>query len=411
MAVSYPDVIGEYIDTPERFVTGGMQYAGYFDPATIAPGQVANLYVFLQNTLDVPLNINFKVNPPQTGGFLKSKNPILEIGTEDIELTLAAAEVDLLTLPVTTTEYAEDGNHSVTIEAKVSAQGKSERVRPAKSQSFLDNNLIDSAVGLNLVGSVGANYVEKSAKKAQFELKIAGTPISTEETPNLAHSLESIWKKKQAKFLSKAVQEINLREVKLKKELTAEALYANLYAENTHRFADAGIPLRIGEAIIMGKILTYTCQYFLSEVHRRNGLLVPMWEHAFEAEVDTTDSLDIIRSIGYHHLMRLSIAVSFGLIAKAVGRHLWPQQERQVLATYIADNVDFGQPLDQDFLYLPLLIAGTQISNKVKLEGENPSHTLALLNKAREARSGLFSDKDMAQAHKAFMHILKKATE
>lgn len=411
MAVSYPDVIGEYVDTPERFATGGLQYAGYFDPATIAPGQVAHLYVFLQNTLNVPIDVNFKITPPQTGGFLKSKNPILEIGTEDISLTLADAEVDLLTLPVTTTEYAENGEHSLTIEAKVSAQGKSERVRAKKSQSFLDNSLIDSIVGLNLVGSVGANYVEKSVKKTQFDLKIAGQPIPAGETPNLEHSVESIWKKKQAKFLNKAVQEINLREVKLKKELTTEAIYANLYAESTHRFADVGMPLRIGEAIVMAKILTYTCQYFLSEVHRRNGLLVPMWEHAFEAEIDTTDSLDIIRSIGYHHLMRLSIAVGFGLIAKAVGRHLWPQQERQLLAAHIADNVDLGQPLDQDFLYLPLLLAGTQITGKVKLEGENTSHTLALLNKAREARSGLFSDKDMAQANKAFMHILKKATQ
>ena len=411
MAVSYPDVIGEYVDAPERFAAGGMQYSGYFDPPIIAPGQVANLYLFLQNMLNVPVDVNFKIVPPQTGGFFKSKNPILEIGTEEVSLTLAAAEVDLLTLPVTTTEYAEDGEHSLTIEVKASAQGKSERVRPNKAQSFLDNNLIDSVVGLNLVGSVGANYVEKSTKKAQFNLKIAGEPIAPEEAPNLAHSVESVWKKKQAKFLNKAVQEINLREVKIKKELTAEALYANLYAESTQRFADVGMPLRIGEAIVMGKILTYTCQYFLSEVHRRNGLLVPMWEHAFEAEVDTTDSLDIIRSIGYHHLIRLSTAVGFGLIAKAVGRHLWPQQERQVLANHIADNVDYGQPLEVDFLYLPLLLAGTQISNNLKLEGENTSHTLALINKARQARSELFSDKDMAQANKAFVHILKKATK
>ncbi len=52
MAVSYPDIISEYTDSSDRFETGGLQYAGYFEPAKVAPEQVANLFLFLQNTLN-----------------------------------------------------------------------------------------------------------------------------------------------------------------------------------------------------------------------------------------------------------------------------------------------------------------------------------------------------------------------
>jgi hypothetical protein len=193
--------------------------------------------------------------------------------------------------------------------------------------------------------------------------------------------------------------------------LHPEALYANLYAESVQRFADVGLPLRIGEAITLAKILTYSCQYFLGSQDRRNGLLVPMWEQAFEAEADTTDSLEVIRTIGYHHLLRLSVAVSFGLIAQVFKRQFWSLPERQAVGNYIADNIETGEPLDPEFLYLPLLIAGTQISGKIKQKGEDVGHSLALMKKAREARTDLFADEDLAQADKVFNHILKKALQ
>ncbi len=406
---TYPDVIGEYIDAPERFATGGLQYAGYFEPGTISVGQAANLYLLLQNTLNVPIEIGLKIDLPQSGGFLRSKNPLLQVEEEEIEVKLAAAEVGLLTWPIATTDHAEPGELTIGVEAKVSAQGKGERIRPPKSKSQLESNLLDSPVGLNLIGSLGATYVEKSVKKGVFGLKISDKPAPIDQrAPEMKSAFEIIWKKKEAKFFAEAVQEIHLREVKIKKELTVEALYVNLYSESTHRFADVGLPLRIGEAIVMGKILTYSCQYFLADPQRRNGLLVPIWEHALEAEVDTTDSLALIRSIGFHHVLRLSAAIGFGLIAQAFGRQFWSKTERQAVASHIADSVDLGQSMDTEFLYLPLLMAGTQICNKVQLQGEDVNHTLALIAKARDARIGLFSDQDMAQADQIYDRILKK---
>jgi hypothetical protein len=238
---------------------------------------------------------------------------------------------------------------------------------------------------------------------------VAGQPAPPERAPRLKYKYQTIWVQDQLELFNRAIHELNLREVKLKKELTIEALYTTLYAESTTRFADAGLPLRIGEAITLVKILTYGCQYFLSSSERRNGLLVPIWERALEAEVDTTDVLQVIRTVGYYHLLKLSIAISFGVVAKAIGKQAWPLVERQAVTNHIADSIEAGQGLDEEFLYLPLLMAGTHIAHKLKMDGENTRHSLALMKKAYEARPNLFSDDDMIQANKIFSHILKKA--
>lgn len=411
MAVSYPDAIGEYIDHPERYYTGGLQYAGYFEPAQIAPEQTTHLYLFIQNVFNAPIKTQLAIQVPQSGGFLRGKKEILEVETDQIKLELADGEAGLLTIPVTTTDDADAGEYSLTVEVKTQAQKGAKRARPDQFTSKLDNTFIDSPVGLNLAGSLGTTYTENAVKKASFDLTIAGEPAPPERAPKTNYTYEQIWTKEQLRFFNEAVKELNSREVKLKNELEVESLYANFFGESTLRFADAGLPLRIGEAIVLAKILTYTCQYFLSSQARRNGLLVPIWEQALAADMNTTDSLDVIRGVGYHHVLRLSVAASFGLIAKTLKKQFWPLQERQIVANHIADSIDAGQNLDPEFLYLPLLMAGTQICGKLKLKGEDVGHTLALIKKARDARTDLFLDDDMAQADKIYSRILKQALQ
>lgn len=409
MAVSYPDIIGEYILTPERFETDGVQYVGYFEPAKIAPQQVANLYLFMQNTLDVPIGVNFQATMPRVGsGLFSSGKPVLRVDKPALQLQLTEAEAGLLVLPVTTTEDVQTGEYILTLELKVAAKGRGKRVRPAQGRSKLGKSPIDNTIGLNLATTLGVTFVEKPVKKATFPLEIAGQPQPSERAPRLHHKYETIWTKDEIDLFNQAIHEINLRQVKLNNELTAEALYATLYGESTSRFADAGLPLRIGEAITLAKILTYSGQFFLNNPDRRNGLLVPIWERALDANADTTDALQVIRTVGYYHLLKLSLAMSFGLVARTVGRQLWSLEERQVVTTHIADSIETGQTLDVDFLYLPLLMAGTLIANKFTLEGEDPGHSLALMKKAYEARPDLFVEDDMAQASKVYSHILKK---
>lgn len=411
MAVFLPDVIGEYVDTPERFASGGVQYAGYFEPDTIAPEQVTHLFLFLQNSLNAPVTINFKVHLPHPGGLFRSGQNLLKIEEPIFQAKLAPAEAGLLTLPVTTVENLKTGEYDLTIEPQVMVKGKPERVRPTKSHSKLSKGFIDNLVGLNLVSTMGATYVEKSVKKGSFPLKVAGKPNPPERAPRLKHKYQTIWVQDHMELFNRAVQELNLREGKFKESLTVESLYAMFYAESTVRLADTGLPLRVGEAIILAKILTYSCQYFLSDPDRRNGVLVPIWERALEAELNTTEIIQVIRTAGYYHVLKLAIATSFGLVGRSLRRQAWSSEERQAVTNHIAESIEVGQVLDIDFLYLPLLMAGALISNKLVLEGENPGQTLSLLKQAYEARAELFTEAEFEQANKIFNHILRQAMQ
>jgi hypothetical protein len=408
MAVSYPDIIGEYFDSPERFETGGLQYAGYYESTQIAPEQVSNLYLLVQNTLNVPLEVSLKAELPQTGGLFGGGKPMLKVIEPLLQLKLASAEAGLLTLPVTTTSQIKEGEYTLNLEIKVTGE-RGQRIRPAQSQSKLERTLIDNPVGLNLIGTLGATFTTKVVKKAPFTLKVSGKPNPPERAPKLNHSYHTLWVEENGQLYTQAIQEINLRQVKFKNELTPEALYTVLFAENTARFADAAMPLRVGEAITLGKIFTYTAQYFLTHPDRYNGLLVPMWESALAQEADTTQPLEVIRTVGYHHLLKITLALSFGLVAQAMGRQHWPLNERQAVIDYITENIETGQAMDPEFLYLPLLMAGTCVSRKIQLAGEDTTHSLALLKQARLARKDLFLDEDMAEANQIFNQLLKMA--
>jgi hypothetical protein len=411
MDVSWPDILGEYLTVPERFETNGLQYGGYFEPEQIAAGgEVANFFIFLQNMLNSSLAVELQLEIPKGGGSLfGGGKPVLEVEEELLKVNLGPGEAGLLTVPLLTTKHTKEGQLTLIITPTVTPQEVGKRIRPPTSKSKLEKGPFDDLVGLNVVGSLGATYTEKSVKKASFALTITGVAEEPDSSPILKHNYQAMWKHDKFELFNRAIHELNLRQVKLESELTIEAIYTTLFAETTQRFNNAGLRLRIGEAIMMAKILTYTCQFFLSNPGRYNGLMVPIWERAFEEHADTTYALDAIRSIGYYHVLKLAVAMSFGLLAQIAKRQPWSLDERRGVAEYIADNVETEEAIELEFLYLPLLMAAAHISPQITLEGEDNRESLALLKSAYQARKGLFQDQDMAQAKKLYTQIMKNA--
>jgi hypothetical protein len=180
-----------------------------------------------------------------------------------------------------------------------------------------------------------------------------------------------------------------------------------LFSEAQRRFAEAGVPLRVGEAIALGKILTYTTRYFLANSDLQDGLLVPIWELALQYELPTADPLWVLPNVGFRHILRLSVALSFGLIKQALGRIPWSLEERRGVISLVADTVDAAQSLPVEFLYIPLLMAAATINRQIALENEDVVHSLKLLKKAKAARADVFSDPDLAEAGQMFDQIIK----
>jgi hypothetical protein len=405
MALNYPDIIGEYVSAPHRFEVNGLQYTGIFEPPAIATGETTQLHVYMQNVIDVPLKVMVKVGLPQAG-FLRGQ-PVLTTGETEIELELEGAEAGRLTIPLTTTDKLAEGRHTVDLEFKVQHEKGASRIRNPRLKQ-MQIPLLTNWVGLGLVGVLGASYQVQNGKKASVAVTLTKGSGEAREAQGLQPNYQQMWNMELAELLHKAQVAVNTGRIKIVDELKIEPLFIALYTESIERFADTGLPLRIGEAIAIGKLLTYTTHFFLGQEALQDALLCPIWERALANEYATTNALDVIRYIGYKHIVRLAAALSFGIMAETTGKHLWPERERQEVTSYIANALDEGSSLLADFLYVPLMIGALRVITRVRLPDEDIYHTLQLIKKARQARPGVLIDDDMAEANKLFYHLLQQ---
>jgi hypothetical protein len=405
MAVEYPDIISEYVVATERYESDGVQIFPYMEPIEIPMGGTATLALLLQSSVDVPVDIAIEAEMPQTSRFRGV--PVLEIGQAPLRAKLAPAQVGMLSVPVKTATQAKEGQYEIVLNVAVKAQGQGSRVRPQSNQGRFRSPLIDDVVGLDLARVVGVRFNCKTTRKIGVPVLVRGQAEVPAEAPDLTTRFESLWVVENAKVQGEALHEIGDRRAVIADQLQTEPLFVGLFAEAQRRFAEAGVPLRVGEAIALGKILTYTTRYFLANSDLQDGLLVPIWELALQYELPTGDPLWVLPNVGFRHVLRLSVALSFGLVKQALGRMPWSLEERRGVISLVADTVDAAQPLPVEFLYIPLLMAAATINRQIALENEDVVHSLKLLKKAKAARAEVFADPDLAEAGQMFDQIVK----
>lgn len=407
MATDYPDIIGEYVLAPKRFEVDGLQYVGRFEPETIVPGETSSLRLHVQNTLNVPLNVQIKPNVPQTGRF--RTQPLFNLGSTLIEFEMAEAEAGVLIVPITTTDQVITGTHQLGLEVKVTHSRNAEKIRKPKSKDPLKAIPIDSPVGLNLVGVVGVSYTTQNGKKSRISLAVTQGKADTTPEPDLTHSYQKLWDLDEAQRQHNAQIEVNKVRAEILEDLAVEPLFVAMYVETQQRFIEAGLRLRVGEAIAVSKLLAYTAHLFLSRSDLQDGLLCPIWERALFNKYPTTNISRVLKDVGYKHILKLSIAVGFGLIAEATGKYAWSLEERTGLAEYLSDALEEGSPLEIDFLYLPLMLAALRIVRQVRFSEEDVEETLMLMSQARTARTELFADEELQEVDRLYDTWLQQA--
>lgn len=407
MDIDYPDIISEYLVATERYESDGVQIVPYLEPAEAAIGEVTNLVLLLQSAVDVPVELILQPELPQTSRFRGT--PILAIAEPEFRAALEPAQVGILYVPVMTTPQAREGQHEIRLNVSVKAEGRATRIRPAETKGRFRSTLIDDVVGLDLARVLGVQFKVKPSRKLSLPFRIRGRVESNEEAPNLATRFQSLWTLEDARRQGAALREVSQRRAIIVDQLHTEALFVGLFVEGQRRFAEAGLPLRVGEAVGLGKILTYTVRYFMADGNLQDGLLVPIWELANRYDLPTGDPLWMLRNVGFGHLIRLSVALSFGLIAQALGRQPWTVEERRAVNSLIAETIDQARTPPPEFLYIPLLMAATYISRQITLDGEDVGHSLGLLQKAKAARVVTFNDPDLAEVNLIFDRLMQAA--
>jgi hypothetical protein len=385
MSSEYPDVLGDLVDARQRFEVNGVHYIMTPSPTICAPGETVNLHIWLQNCWDVPAEVVITVHlPPQPA-------PAFSIIQNRTDVPLEPAEVGQVTIPIACSAGAEPNEYVISVTLGVKLETRGLYVRSKENKGHLEDTLLSFTTGMALSATIGLGFVAHTQPKQMFTLRVAGTP-QRNPPPNLTPTYLSHWILDDLAIQGRARQLVNDQRLYLLPSLTTQALYVAFLEESQERFKDAGLPLHIGEAVFLAKILTFAVEYFLKRPQGPEMLLVPAYVLAYRYNLPTNDPVFLVVRADYARIARLAASLSFGMLRQRLGRDIWTKEEEIAVTDLIADRVERGGALPAEFLYLPLLLGGLLIAGQVQMPGEELAQSLASFAKAREQRSAELAD-------------------
>ncbi len=380
MSSEYPDVLGDLVDARHRFEVNGVHYVMIPDPTTIAPGELVNLRCWLQNCWNVPVEAVIEVHLPSKPA------PAFSIIQTRTDVPLEAAEVGEVTIPIACAPEAVPGTYVISVILGVKAETRGLYVRSKENKGHFEDTHLSFTTGMALSATMGLGFTAHTQPRQEFTLHVKGTP-EPRSSPDLTPTYLSHWTMDLHSIQGRARQLVNDQRLHLLPYLTMQALYKAFLEESQARFQDADLPLHIGEAIFLAKILTYTVRYFLNLPDGHEAVLVPAYVLAYRYNLPTNDPVFLLVRADYARIARLAVSLSFGMLRQRVGRDIWSMEEQLALTDLIADRVERGGTLPAEFLYLPLLLGGLMVADQVRMPGEQLEQSLDLLARARQQRA------------------------
>ncbi len=380
MTTEYPDILGDLVEAQQRFEVNGVHYQMALDPETICPGETSFLRIWLQNCWNVPvvvvITLDLATAPSATLWVLQKRT----------EVPLEAAEVGEVNIPIASAVEILPGPHRVSVTIGASCQTRGLYIRSQKTTGMLDTSVLGFTTGLSLASSVGLGFVAHSAPRQELTLQVKGAsrPVPP---PDLTPTYLSHWVVADLLVQGKAQQYVNEQRLFLLTKLNRPALYRAFFEESQRRFAETSLPLHVGEAIFLAKVLTYAVEYFFQRLEWQDAILVPAYTLAYRYGLAVYDPVPLVTCADYPRMVRLAISLSFGLLRRHLGRDPWTLPEQLAVADLVTSRVDKGGNLSAEFLYLPLVLGGLMSASQVQMPGEDLAHSLDLLDQARRKRT------------------------
>jgi hypothetical protein len=385
MSIEYPDILGDLVDAKQRFEVNGVHYVMALQPATIAPGQTAYLHVWLQNCWDMPvvvaITLHLPAHPPSVLSMIQAQT----------DVPLEAAEVGKVTIPLASGGRGAPGEYPISVTIDVRYEQRGFHIRSQQNSGQLGDTPLAFTTGLNLAAVLGLGFVARTCPQQQLRLRVEGPPQPSPAS-DLTPTFISHWTVADLALQGKAQQYVNDQRLHLLPKLIRQPLYLAFMEESQARFHDAALPLQIGEAIYLAKILTYSAEYFLSRSDRQDAVLVPAYSLALRYNMPVSDPITLIARADYGRMIRLAESISFGLLRQRLGRAPWTLEEQLAVTDLVANRVEQGGNLPAEFLYLALVLGGLLVAPQVQMPGESQSHSLSLLAKSYSQRTAELAD-------------------
>jgi len=383
MSTEYPDILGDLADARQRFEANGVHYVLKIEPNIIAPGETANLHVWLQSCWDMPAQTSIVIRPPARAA------PGLSVIQERTDVPLQPAEVGEVIIPVLSDAGMEPGIYALPVTVGTSLETRGLYVRSQENEGQLGSTPLSFSHGMGLSETIGLGFTARTQPDHNLPVDLAG-PAQPGPAPG------------------KARQYVNDQRLFLLPKMNQGALYMGFLAESQARFKAASLPLHIGEAIYAAKILTYAVQTFMVQTDWQDLILVPAYRLAFRHNLPTGDPVMLVVRADYARMVRMACSLTFGLLNRRLKRDIWSLEEQLAVTDLIAGRLEHGGAVPAEFLYLPLMLGGLMVSSQVTMPGEDAAQSLSIFAKARQLRGAEFDENpDLVQV----LDSLQKAVQ
>lgn len=385
MSSEYPDVLGDLVEARQRLEVNGLHYVLALDPTTIAPGETTFLRIWLQSCWDVPVQAAIVIHLPTL------PSPVFSIIQQRTDVPLEPAEVGEVAIPISCASDADPSDYVIRVKVGAKPETRGLYVRSKENKGHLGDTQLSFTTGMALSATVGLGFKARPQPEQQCTIRVAGPP-KLGPSPDLTPTYLSHWTVRDLPTQGKARQHVNDQRLYLLPPLTRQTLYLAFLEESQARLKDAALPLHVGEAIFLSKILTFTTESLLKYPEGQDAILIPAYTLAYRYNLPTNDPVFLVVRADYARIARLACSMSFGLLRQRLSRDVWTMEEQLAVTNLIADRVERGGALPAEFLYLPLLLGGLMVVGQVQMPGEDLAQSLKLFATAREKRSAVLAD-------------------
>ena len=422
-SVNYPDVLGA-ITGGARCNIGVAQAALALRPRVPRAGRPFEVILLLQNASDVNVDVTATLHLPdvdakkQRGKFV-SKNMRLIVG-------MAPAETGYVVLPATTLpDTAVSDAYRVAVEVDARPMNKPRRVRePEGGGEFLIEYLRPEAreqlESLRALSFSTAKRMGRGILEVPLQIMPGTIATLTDFKPGWV-SISKLVDYADARPMLHRYGDL-LRTTVLPR-LKRHELYPPLLEATISRFAEAGFPLKQAEAVLIAKLMTLILEYAspnenshgyiaagrygIVPLIERNPLtldappFLPHWLQGMLQLIDKDDRvadhpvLTLTRLL-YEELLYDAALHAFDLVEQDTGEDLGSPMETEDYARTLVSMLKNKSGMDFNRVYLPLVMGGVIINDKMPVSKQSPYDLLRSLASAMQTRAAEMGDEESA---------------
>ncbi|RMF76759.1 MAG: hypothetical protein D6737_19515 [Chloroflexi bacterium] len=410
--LNYPDVLG-YITGGDRINMGVLQVAPTVRPRVIHAGRPFEVIVLMQNASDSDVDVIVAFDLPEKDANGQTERFITN--HHRIEVGLHPAEVGYVTLPATCLpDTAVSDRYKVSLQMSVKTLKKPTRVRDAEGGDPPDFTFIGPQ-RRELIATLRklkfAYHVKRGLRSSTLEVPFSVMGGKLGKIPDLHPNWVRLWTLKDYKD-DRILLEQNkdLLRNELLPALNHETAYRSLMIVTDTNFSAAQYPLKRIEASFIAKMMAFVISlsiptsddadvlvekdvnlHVLLEKGMSPGTVLPRWFTRLLREITQNNRIakqpaEGIAHLAYEELLQDSVERSFKMIATVTGESLGTEEEARQYGQQLANRLSNKEPLSLIDVYMPLILGGIIIADRLLLPGENINVLLDGISDALQAR-------------------------